>query len=109
MWVTSCYTSDTSVSFMSVQHLFVLQGEHMANHLSESVPEQTFQYQSSLPPLPVPSLESSLSKYLDSGGALVLCNMLCHTVSGFVNVYHGKFKYLFKQILLMEQLIAACF
>uniref|UniRef100_A0A3Q1H7X1 Peroxisomal carnitine O-octanoyltransferase n=1 Tax=Anabas testudineus TaxID=64144 RepID=A0A3Q1H7X1_ANATE len=38
----------------------------MANHLSESVPERTFQYQSSLPPLPVPSLESSLSKYLDA-------------------------------------------
>ncbi|AWO96610.1 putative peroxisomal carnitine O-octanoyltransferase [Scophthalmus maximus] len=38
----------------------------MANILSESLPEQTFQYQSSLPPLPVPSLQSSLSKYLDS-------------------------------------------
>lgn len=40
----------------------------MANHLSEAVPERTFQYQSSLPPLPVPSLESSLAKYLDAGG-----------------------------------------
>ncbi|XP_076594199.1 peroxisomal carnitine O-octanoyltransferase-like [Chaetodon auriga] len=38
----------------------------MANHLSESLPERTFQYQSSLPPLPVPSLETSLSKYLDA-------------------------------------------
>ncbi|KAM9310246.1 peroxisomal carnitine O-octanoyltransferase isoform 2-T4 [Pholidichthys leucotaenia] len=38
----------------------------MANHLSESLPERTFQYQNSLPPLPVPSLESSLSKYLDA-------------------------------------------
>ncbi|XP_041798489.1 peroxisomal carnitine O-octanoyltransferase isoform X3 [Chelmon rostratus] len=38
----------------------------MANHLSESLPERTFQYQSSLPPLPVPSLEISLSKYLDA-------------------------------------------
>ncbi|XP_053183524.1 peroxisomal carnitine O-octanoyltransferase [Scomber japonicus] len=38
----------------------------MANHLSESLPERTFQYQSSLPPLPVPSLEGSLTKYLDA-------------------------------------------
>ncbi|XP_068998924.1 peroxisomal carnitine O-octanoyltransferase isoform X1 [Embiotoca jacksoni] len=38
----------------------------MVTHLSESVPERTFQHQSSLPPLPVPSLESSLSKYLDA-------------------------------------------
>uniref|UniRef100_A0A7N8Y5C0 Carnitine O-octanoyltransferase n=1 Tax=Mastacembelus armatus TaxID=205130 RepID=A0A7N8Y5C0_9TELE len=38
----------------------------MANHVSESLPELTFQYQCSLPPLPVPSLESSLSKYLDA-------------------------------------------
>uniref|UniRef100_A0A671UQQ4 Peroxisomal carnitine O-octanoyltransferase n=1 Tax=Sparus aurata TaxID=8175 RepID=A0A671UQQ4_SPAAU len=38
----------------------------MANHLSESLPERTFQYQSSLPALPVPTLEMSLSKYLDS-------------------------------------------
>lgn len=45
----------------------------MANHLSESEPEQTFQYQSSLPPLPVPTLESSLSKYLDAG------RIKCHT------------------------------
>ncbi|XP_059194689.1 peroxisomal carnitine O-octanoyltransferase [Centropristis striata] len=37
----------------------------MAN-LSESLPERTFEYQSSLPSLPVPSLESSLSKYLDA-------------------------------------------
>ncbi|KAM4579987.1 peroxisomal carnitine O-octanoyltransferase isoform 1-T3 [Odontesthes bonariensis] len=38
----------------------------MAGRLSEPVPERTFQYQSSLPPLPVPSLESSLSKYLEA-------------------------------------------
>uniref|UniRef100_A0AAQ5XAQ1 Peroxisomal carnitine O-octanoyltransferase n=1 Tax=Amphiprion ocellaris TaxID=80972 RepID=A0AAQ5XAQ1_AMPOC len=38
----------------------------MANHLSGSLAERTFQYQSSLPPLPVPSLESSLSKYLEA-------------------------------------------
>ncbi|XP_047454810.1 peroxisomal carnitine O-octanoyltransferase [Mugil cephalus] len=41
-------------------------GDEMANHLSESSPERTFQYQNTLPPLPVPSLESSLSKYLDA-------------------------------------------
>lgn len=39
----------------------------MSNQLSQSLPEQTFQYQNSLPPLPVPSLHSSLSKYLDAG------------------------------------------
>ncbi|TKS82045.1 Peroxisomal carnitine O-octanoyltransferase [Collichthys lucidus] len=38
----------------------------MANLLSESLPERTFQHQNNLPPLPVPSLESSLSKYLDA-------------------------------------------
>lgn len=49
----------------------------MANHLSESLPERTFQYQSSLPPLPVPSLEISLSKYLDAGRlAALYCTVL---------------------------------
>uniref|UniRef100_A0A1A7XUI1 Peroxisomal carnitine O-octanoyltransferase n=1 Tax=Iconisemion striatum TaxID=60296 RepID=A0A1A7XUI1_9TELE len=38
----------------------------MAKSLSETVPERTFQYQNSLPPLPVPTLESSLNKYLDA-------------------------------------------
>ncbi|XP_054478461.1 peroxisomal carnitine O-octanoyltransferase [Anoplopoma fimbria] len=38
----------------------------MDNNLSESLPERTFQYQSSLPSLPVPSLEMSLSKYLNA-------------------------------------------
>ncbi|XP_034030719.1 peroxisomal carnitine O-octanoyltransferase [Thalassophryne amazonica] len=38
----------------------------MANHLSEPLSERTFQYQNSLPPLPVPALESSLSKYLEA-------------------------------------------
>uniref|UniRef100_A0A8D0CQ75 Peroxisomal carnitine O-octanoyltransferase n=1 Tax=Sander lucioperca TaxID=283035 RepID=A0A8D0CQ75_SANLU len=38
----------------------------MDNNLSESLPERTFQYQSSLPSLPVPLLETSLSKYLDA-------------------------------------------
>lgn len=45
----------------------------MANHLSESVPEWTFQHQNSLPPLPVPSLEMSLSKYLEAGRIFVFC------------------------------------
>lgn len=44
----------------------------MAENLSESVPERTFQHQNSLPPLPVPSLESSLSKYLDAGRIFAL-------------------------------------
>ncbi|XP_053322479.1 peroxisomal carnitine O-octanoyltransferase [Spea bombifrons] len=38
----------------------------MENHVFESLEEKTFQYQDSLPPLPVPSLEESLSKYCDA-------------------------------------------
>ncbi|XP_059909780.1 peroxisomal carnitine O-octanoyltransferase-like isoform X4 [Gadus macrocephalus] len=38
----------------------------MAHQMSGTLPERTFQYQDSLPPLPVPSLEGSLSKYLDA-------------------------------------------
>ncbi|KAM9436607.1 peroxisomal carnitine O-octanoyltransferase [Clarias gariepinus] len=38
----------------------------MDNQVFESVAERTFQYQSKLPPLPVPSLEESLKKYLDA-------------------------------------------
>ncbi|XP_067366387.1 peroxisomal carnitine O-octanoyltransferase isoform X1 [Channa argus] len=41
-------------------------GEEMASDLSQSLPKRTFKYQSSLPPLPVPSLENSLSKYLEA-------------------------------------------
>nr|XP_040020746.1 peroxisomal carnitine O-octanoyltransferase isoform X3 [Gasterosteus aculeatus aculeatus] len=40
--------------------------EEMDNHPSESLAERTFQYQSSMPSLPVPSLEMSLSKYLNA-------------------------------------------
>ncbi|XP_075683764.1 peroxisomal carnitine O-octanoyltransferase [Rhinoderma darwinii] len=38
----------------------------MENRVFGSVEERTFQYQDSLPPLPVPSLEESLSKYCES-------------------------------------------
>ncbi|EDL84313.1 carnitine O-octanoyltransferase, isoform CRA_a [Rattus norvegicus] len=38
----------------------------MENQLAKSIEERTFQYQDSLPPLPVPSLEESLKKYLES-------------------------------------------
>lgn len=38
----------------------------MDNQVFESTAERTFQYQSTLPPLPVPSLEVTLNKYLDS-------------------------------------------
>ncbi|KAJ8004965.1 hypothetical protein DPEC_G00141750 [Dallia pectoralis] len=38
----------------------------MANHVTQSPVERTFQYQDSLPPLPVPTLEGSLSKYLEA-------------------------------------------
>lgn len=49
----------------------------MANNLLESVPERTFQHQNSLPPLPVPSLEISLSKYLDAGRIFVIFALFC--------------------------------
>ncbi|KAM5302946.1 peroxisomal carnitine O-octanoyltransferase isoform 1-T4 [Glossophaga mutica] len=38
----------------------------MENQLAKSTGERTFQYQDSLPSLPVPSLEESLKKYLES-------------------------------------------
>uniref|UniRef100_A0A8C5QWS7 Peroxisomal carnitine O-octanoyltransferase n=1 Tax=Leptobrachium leishanense TaxID=445787 RepID=A0A8C5QWS7_9ANUR len=38
----------------------------MENHAFEPLEERTFQYQESLPPLPVPSLEESLSKYCEA-------------------------------------------
>ncbi|XP_051574927.1 peroxisomal carnitine O-octanoyltransferase-like isoform X1 [Myxocyprinus asiaticus] len=38
----------------------------MDSQIFESAAERTFQYQSSLPPLPVPSLQCTLSKYLDA-------------------------------------------
>ncbi|KAI1885482.1 hypothetical protein AGOR_G00204150 [Albula goreensis] len=38
----------------------------MDNQVFESTAERTFQYQGSLPSLPVPSLEGTLSKYLDA-------------------------------------------
>ncbi|XP_006211928.1 peroxisomal carnitine O-octanoyltransferase [Vicugna pacos] len=38
----------------------------MENQLTKSTEERTFQYQDSLPSLPVPSLEESLKKYLES-------------------------------------------
>lgn len=39
----------------------------MENQLTDSSEESTFQYQSSLPSLPVPPLDESLTKYLDAG------------------------------------------
>ncbi|KAL2084173.1 hypothetical protein ACEWY4_019691 [Coilia grayii] len=38
----------------------------MDNQVSQSTAERTFQYQNTLPPLPVPSLEGTLKKYLDA-------------------------------------------
>lgn len=64
----------------------------MANHLSESLPERTFQYQSSLPPLPVPSLEISLSKYLDAGRKVALYILLCQELLNFrFYIYNANF------------------
>ena len=39
----------------------------MENQVFESSMERIFQFQDSLPPLPVASLEGTLSKYLDAG------------------------------------------
>ncbi|KAG7470020.1 hypothetical protein MATL_G00134880 [Megalops atlanticus] len=40
--------------------------QNMDNQVFESTAERTFQYQASLPSLPVPSLEGTLSKYLEA-------------------------------------------
>lgn len=61
--------------FVTMLHSFVLQGEEMANRLAQPVPERTFQYQNVLPALPVPTLESSLSKYLDAGGMFAVSRL----------------------------------
>lgn len=61
----------------------------MANNLPASVPERTFQHQNSLPPLPVPSLEISLSKYLDAGGVFALfCVIIQLICRGFEENWH---------------------
>ena len=61
----------------------------MANELSDPLQERTFQYQDSLPPLPVLSLEGSLSKYLDAGEPVetVFYRPVCtlHSKSGIAN------------------------
>jgi len=44
----------------------------------ESTAERTFQFQSSLPPLPVPSLQDTLNKYLDAGeSSFNTCILIC--------------------------------
>lgn len=45
----------------------MLQACDMEKQVQESAEERTFQYQSSLPSLPLPPLDESLSKYLESG------------------------------------------
>lgn len=44
----------------------------MENQLAKSTEERTFQYQDALPSLPVPSLEESLKKYLESGMFVII-------------------------------------
>lgn len=51
----------------------------MASRLAGTLPERTFQYQNSLPPLPVPPLDGSLSKYLDAGRMAVLSDYFFNT------------------------------
>lgn len=50
----------------------VLQIRIMEKQVLESSEERTFQYQDSLPSLPVPPLDESLSKYLDAGNDSIL-------------------------------------
>ncbi|KAF7656061.1 hypothetical protein LDENG_00046780 [Lucifuga dentata] len=51
--------------FSRLNQIHIFNGD-MANQVSASLPERTFQNQLSLPPLPVPPLEGSLSKYLEA-------------------------------------------
>lgn len=50
---------------------------NMENQVTDTTEERTFQYQRSLPSLPVPALEESLKKYLDSGTTQSLA-IKCH-------------------------------
>nr|XP_046188407.1 peroxisomal carnitine O-octanoyltransferase-like isoform X3 [Oncorhynchus gorbuscha] len=52
-------------TYRNLQNIAKYYGD-MTNQVSEFPTERTFQYQHSLPPLPVPSLEGSLAKYLDA-------------------------------------------
>ena len=49
----------------------------MENQLAKSTEERTFQYQDSLPSLPVPSLKESLKKYLESGIFVIFSYNYC--------------------------------
>ena len=40
--------------------------------------EKTFQYDEDLPPLPIPTLAHTLSKYLESGKYLLQCSTFYH-------------------------------
>lgn len=47
----------------------------MENQLTDSSEERTFQYQNSLPSLPVPPLDESLTKYLDAGMYIMMLSL----------------------------------
>lgn len=53
----------------------------MENQVTDHSEERTFQYQDSLPSLPVPALDESLKKYLDAGMSI--------SKNCLINVYHS--------------------
>lgn len=63
---------DSSSNVGFVNSLVVLRICNMEKQVLGSSEERTFQYQDSLPSLPVPPLDESLSKYLDAGNDLIL-------------------------------------
>nr|XP_057939643.1 peroxisomal carnitine O-octanoyltransferase isoform X2 [Doryrhamphus excisus] len=71
----------------------------MSSQLSESTQERTFQYQSSLPPLPVPSLEGTLSKYLDAVRPFASETEFNSTVDIVQKFQHGIGKELHQKLL----------
>lgn len=65
----------------------------MDNQVFESTAERTFQYQSSLPALPVPDLHDSLNKYLHAGEredntGLPAQTCILLTLSCVINLFH---------------------
>ncbi|TSK20192.1 Peroxisomal carnitine O-octanoyltransferase [Bagarius yarrelli] len=65
----------------------------------ESVAERTFQYQSTLPPLPVPSLEESLNKYLDAVKPFASEQEFCNTTAIVKRFVEGIGPHLHQRLL----------
>ncbi|MCJ8745530.1 hypothetical protein PDJAM_G00131280 [Pangasius djambal] len=71
----------------------------MDNQAFKSVAERTFQYQSTLPPLPVPSLEESLNKYLDAVKPFASEHEFRNTAAIVKRFAEGIGKHLHQQLL----------